>query len=135
MEAIEFFECTKKHLIISSNWKMLNNSLGKLPFIVQDFKTKKIISILGNRHQSTICNHFFRHSKEKARNSMQIVIQDKSGHYILLWKCCSLKLRYYLIIFTSFNTWTMHYSWQCSKTLKLTLNTPKEKTNFVSSRA
>ena len=63
---------------------MLNNSLGKLPFIVHDFKTKKIISILGNRHQSTICSHFFRHSKEKARNSMQIVMLDKSKPYILL---------------------------------------------------
>lgn len=45
----------------------------------------KIISILDNRRQTTIRNHFFRYSKE-ARNSVKIVTVDISGSYIPLIK-------------------------------------------------
>ena len=58
---------------------------GKLAFIAQDFETKKIITILDNRTQTTIRNHFFRYSK-KARNSVKIVTVDMSGSYIPLIK-------------------------------------------------
>lgn len=54
---------------------------GKLAFIAQDFETKKIITILENRTQITIRNHFFRYSKE-ARNSVKVVTVDISGSYI-----------------------------------------------------
>ena len=54
---------------------------GKLVFIAQDFETKKIITILENRTQITIRNHFFRYSKE-ARNSVKVVTVDMSGSYI-----------------------------------------------------
>lgn len=54
---------------------------GKLAFITQDFETKKIITILENRTQTTIRNHFFRYSKE-ARDSVKIVTVDMSGSYI-----------------------------------------------------
>ncbi|SUO80769.1 ISL3 family transposase [Streptococcus equinus] len=54
---------------------------GKLAFIAQDFETKKIITILENRTQTTICNYFFRYSKE-ARDSVKIVTVDMSGSYI-----------------------------------------------------
>lgn len=54
---------------------------GKLAFIAQDFETKKIITILENRTQTTIHNHFFRYSKE-ARNSVKVVTVDMSGSYI-----------------------------------------------------
>lgn len=54
---------------------------GKLAFIAQDFETKKIITILENRTQITIRNHFFRYSKE-ARNSVKVVTVDMSGSYI-----------------------------------------------------
>ena len=54
---------------------------GKLAFIAQDFETKKIITILENRTQTTIRNHFFRYSKE-ARNSVKVVTVDMSGSYI-----------------------------------------------------
>lgn len=54
---------------------------GKLAFIAQDFETKKIITILKNRTQITIRNHFFRYSKE-ARNSVKVVTVDMSGSYI-----------------------------------------------------
>ncbi len=58
---------------------------GKLAFIAQDFETKKIISILDNRRQTTIRNHFFKYSKD-ARNSVKIVTLDMSGSYIPLVK-------------------------------------------------
>lgn len=51
---------------------------GKLAFIAQDFETKKIITILENRTQTTIRNHFFRYSKE-ARNSVKVVTVDMSA--------------------------------------------------------
>ena len=54
---------------------------GKLAFIAQDFETKKIITILENRTQTTIRNHFFRYSKE-ARDNVKIVTVDMSGSYI-----------------------------------------------------
>lgn len=54
---------------------------GKLAFIAQDFETKKIITILENRTQTTIRNYFFRYSKE-ARDSVKIVTVDMSGSYI-----------------------------------------------------
>lgn len=54
---------------------------GRLAFIAQDFETKKIITILENRTQITIRNHFFRYSKE-ARNSVKVVTVDMSGSYI-----------------------------------------------------
>lgn len=54
---------------------------GKLAFIAQDFETKKIITILENRTQTTVRNHFFRYSKE-ARNSVKVVTVDMSGSYI-----------------------------------------------------
>ncbi len=54
---------------------------GKLAFIAQDFETKNIITILENRTQITIRNHFFRYSKE-ARNSVKVVTVDMSGSYI-----------------------------------------------------
>ena len=54
---------------------------GKLAFIAQDFETKKIITILENRTQTTIRNCFFRYSKE-ARDSVKIVTVDIFGSYI-----------------------------------------------------
>lgn len=52
-----------------------------LTHIAQDFETKKIITILENRTQTTIRNYFFRYSKE-ARDSVKIVTVDMSGSYI-----------------------------------------------------
>ena len=55
----------------------------KLAFIAQDHNTKKIITILDNRRQTTIRNHFFKYSKE-AREGVKIVTMDMSGNYIPL---------------------------------------------------
>ncbi|ESA53514.1 transposase [Streptococcus pyogenes] len=67
------------------SWDGFSYQKGELAFIAQDFESKKIITILDNRRQTTIRNHFFRHSKE-ARNSVKIVTVDMSGSYISLIK-------------------------------------------------
>ncbi|MGT2745360.1 ISL3 family transposase, partial [Streptococcus phocae subsp. phocae] len=65
------------------SWDEFSYQKGKLAFIAQDFNTKKIITILDNRRQTTIRNHFFKYSKE-ARNTVKIVTVDMSGSYIPL---------------------------------------------------
>ena len=56
-----------------------------ISFIAQDYETKKIITILDNRRQTTIRSHFFKYSKE-AREGVKIVTMDMSGNYIPLIK-------------------------------------------------
>jgi len=46
------------------SWDEFSYQKGKLAFIAQDYNTKKIITILDNRRQTTIRNHFFKYSKE-----------------------------------------------------------------------
>ncbi|MCD3401300.1 ISL3 family transposase [Streptococcus equi subsp. zooepidemicus] len=67
------------------SWDEFSYQKGKLAFIAQDFNTKKIITILDNRRQTTIRNHFFKYSKE-ARNKVKVVTVDMSGSYIPLIK-------------------------------------------------
>ena len=65
------------------SWDEFSYQKGKLAFIAQDYNTKKIITILDNRRQAIICNHFFKYSKE-AREGGKIVTMDMSGNYIPL---------------------------------------------------
>ncbi len=67
------------------SWDEFSCQKGKLAFIAQDFNTKKIMIILDDRRQTTIRNHFFKHSKE-ARNKVKVVIVNISGSYIPLIK-------------------------------------------------
>ncbi|HEL1311997.1 TPA: ISL3 family transposase [Streptococcus equi subsp. zooepidemicus] len=67
------------------SWDEFSYQKGKLAFIAQDFNTKKTITILDNRRQTTIRNHFFKYSKE-ARNKVKVVTVDMSGSYIPLIK-------------------------------------------------
>ena len=67
------------------SWDEFSYQKGKLAFIAQDYETKKIITILDNRRQTTIRNHFFKYSKE-AREGVKIVTMDMSGNYIPLIK-------------------------------------------------
>ena len=67
------------------SWDEFSYQKGKLAFIAQDFNTKKIITILDDRRQTTIRNHFFKYSKE-ARNKVKVVTVDMSGSYIPLIK-------------------------------------------------
>ena len=67
------------------SWDEFSYQKSKLAFIAQDFKTKKIITILDNRRQTAIRNHFFKYSKE-ARNMVKVVTVDMSGAYIPIIK-------------------------------------------------
>ena len=67
------------------SWDEFSYQKGKLAFIAQDFNTKKIITILDNRRQTTIRNHFLKYSKE-ARNRVKVVTVDMSGSYIPIIK-------------------------------------------------
>lgn len=67
------------------SWDEFSYQKGKLAFIAQDFNTKKIMTILDDRRQTTIRNHFFKYSKE-ARNKVKVVTVDMSGSYIPLIK-------------------------------------------------
>ncbi|WP_227986344.1 transposase, partial [Streptococcus ruminantium] len=67
------------------SWDEFSYQKGKLAFIAQDFNTKKIITILDDRRQTTIRNHFFKYSKE-ARKKVKVVTVDMSGSYIPLIK-------------------------------------------------
>lgn len=67
------------------SWDEFSYQKGKLAFIAQDFNTKKIITILDNRRQTTIRNHFLKYTKE-ARNMIKVVTVDMSGAYIPLIK-------------------------------------------------
>lgn len=60
------------------SWDEFSSQKGKLAFIAQDFKTKKIITILDNRRHTAIRNHFFKYSKE-ARNRVKVVTVDMSS--------------------------------------------------------
>ena len=67
------------------SWDEFSYQKGKLAFIIQDYNTKKIITILDNRRQSTIRNYFFKYSKE-AQEEVKIVTMDMSGNYMPLVK-------------------------------------------------
>ncbi len=67
------------------SWDEFSYQKGKLAFIAQDFNTKKIMTILDNRRQTTIRNHSFKYSKE-ARKKVKVVTVDMSGSYIPLIK-------------------------------------------------
>ena len=51
------------------SWDEFSYQKGKLAFIAQDFNTKKIMTILDNRRQTPIRNHFFKYSKEARKKS------------------------------------------------------------------
>ncbi len=65
------------------SWDEFSYQKGKLAFIAQDYNTKKIITILDNRRQTTIHNYFFKYSKE-AWEKVKIITMDMSGNYIPL---------------------------------------------------
>ena len=63
------------------SWDEFARNKGKLAFIAQDFKTKKIIALLENNRQTTIKKHFYKYSRQ-AREAVKIVTVDMSGAYI-----------------------------------------------------
>ncbi|MFM9350480.1 ISL3 family transposase [Streptococcus uberis] len=67
------------------SWDELSRNKGKLAFIVQDFDTRKIITILDNNRQSTIKNYFYRYTR-KVREHVKVVTVDMSESYIPIIK-------------------------------------------------
>ena len=67
------------------SWDEFAYQKGKLAFIAQDFQTKKIMTILDNRRQTSIRNLFFKYSKE-ARNRVKVVTVDMAGSYVPIIK-------------------------------------------------
>lgn len=67
------------------SWDEFSYQKGKLAFIAQDFENKQIMTILDNRRQTSIRNHFFKYSKE-ARNRVKVVTVDMAGSYIPIIK-------------------------------------------------
>lgn len=67
------------------SWDEFSYQKNKLAFIAQDYETKKIITILDNRRQTTIRNYFFKYAKD-ARERVKIVTIDMSGNYLPLIK-------------------------------------------------
>ncbi|SUN58077.1 transposase IS1193D [Streptococcus hyointestinalis] len=65
------------------SWDEFARNRGKLAFIAQDFKTKKIVTVLENNRQTTIKNHFYKYSRQ-AREKVKVVTVDMSGAYIPL---------------------------------------------------
>ena len=67
------------------SWDEFSRNKGKLAFIAQDFKTKKIIALLENNRQTAIKKHFLLYSRQ-AREKVKVVTVDMSGSYIPLIK-------------------------------------------------
>ncbi|MEW4355018.1 ISL3 family transposase [Streptococcus pneumoniae] len=76
---------TSQDFLISYLGMNSSRNKGKLAFIAQDYKTKKIIAILENNRQTTIKNYFYKYSKE-ARKEVKVFTLDMSGAYIPIIK-------------------------------------------------
>ena len=78
----------KKHydkLPAVMSWDEFGFKKGELAFVAQNYETNKLITILDNRRQTTIRNHFLKYPL-KARQQVQFITMDMSGAYIPLAK-------------------------------------------------
>ena len=65
------------------SWDEFGFKKGELAFVAQNFETNKLITILDNRRQTTIRNHFLKYPL-KVRQKVQFITMDMSGAYIPL---------------------------------------------------
>ena len=78
----------KKHydkLPAVMSWDEFGFKKGELAFVAQNYETNQLITILDNRRQTTIRNHFLKYPL-KARQQVQFITMDMSGAYIPLAK-------------------------------------------------
>ena len=76
----------KKHydkLPAIMSWDEFGFKKGALAFIAQNYETNELITILDNRRQTTIRNHFLKYPL-KVRRKVQFITMDMSGAYIPL---------------------------------------------------
>ena len=65
------------------SWDEFGFKKGELAFVAQNYETNKLITILDNRRQTTIRNHFLKYPL-KVRQKVQFITMDMSGAYIPL---------------------------------------------------
>ena len=65
------------------SWDEFGFKKGELAFVAQNYETKKLITILDNRCQTSIRNYFLKYPL-KARQKVQFITMDMSGAYIPL---------------------------------------------------
>ena len=65
------------------SWDEFGFKKSELAFVAQNYETNKLITILDNRRQTTIRNHFLKYPL-KARQKVQFITMDMSGAYIPL---------------------------------------------------
>ena len=65
------------------SWDEFGFKKSELAFVAQNYETNKLITILDNRRQTTIRNHFLKYPL-KVRQKVQFITMDMSGAYIPL---------------------------------------------------
>ena len=65
------------------SWDEFGFKKGELAFVAQNYEINEPITILDNRHQTTIRNYFLKYPL-KARQQVQFITMDMSGAYIPL---------------------------------------------------
>ena len=65
------------------SWDEFGFKKGELAFVAQNYETNKLITVLDNRRQITIRNHFLKYPL-KVRQKVQFITMDMSGAYIPL---------------------------------------------------
>ena len=65
------------------SWDEFGFKKSELAFVAQNYETNKLITILDNRRQTTILNHFLKYPL-KVRQKVQFITMDMSGAYIPL---------------------------------------------------
>ncbi len=65
------------------SWDKFGFKKGELAFVAQNYGTNQLITILGNRRQTTIRNYFLKYPL-KVRQQVQFITMDMSGAYIPL---------------------------------------------------
>ena len=67
------------------SWDETSWKKGQLAFIAQDYETRKLITMLDNRRQTTIKDYFLKYPL-KVRRQVQFITMDMAGGYIALAK-------------------------------------------------
>ena len=65
------------------SWDEFGFKKGELAFVAQNYEINKLITILDNRRQTTIRNHFLKYPL-KVRQKVQFFTMDMSGAYMPL---------------------------------------------------
>ncbi|QQL46784.1 ISL3 family transposase [Streptococcus mutans] len=63
------------------SWDEVGFKKGELAFVVQNYETNELITILDNRRQTTIRNYFLKYPL-KVRQEVRFITMDMSGAYI-----------------------------------------------------